>query len=168
MTVREQLDALAEQIATLSLRIDLATQAMLTYLREFDSLDGWEGSGFVSTATWLAWRIGISPSAAREYVRVARALVDCTSSTRHLRRGSLAIRRFGRLPEPPRPRPSRPFSTLPCIPRLRRWSEWRLPIGVLASILPSLIQRCVGMLGAVRLAAGWCGLMCSCRLSKPT
>ncbi len=74
MSTREHLDALAEQIATFSLRIDLATQAMLTYLREFDSLDGWEGSGFVSTATWLAWRIQISSSTAREHVRVARAL----------------------------------------------------------------------------------------------
>ncbi len=40
---REYLDALAEQIATFSLRIDLATQAMLTYLREFDSPRGLGG-----------------------------------------------------------------------------------------------------------------------------
>jgi hypothetical protein len=47
---------------------------LLTHLREFDSQNGWAGSGFISLAAWLSWRIGISPSAAREYVRVARAL----------------------------------------------------------------------------------------------
>ena len=71
---REQIDALATQIADFSLRIDLATHALFTHLREFDTHDGWSGSGFSSTANWLAWRIEISPSAAREHVRVARAL----------------------------------------------------------------------------------------------
>jgi hypothetical protein len=71
---REQLDTLADQIADFSLRIDLATHALFTHLREFDAHDGWSGSGFTSTAAWLTWRIEISPSAAREHVRVARAL----------------------------------------------------------------------------------------------
>jgi hypothetical protein len=73
---REQLDSLAEQIANLSLRIDIAKHALLTHLRDFDAQNGWAGSGFISMPAWLGWRIGISPSAAREYVRVARALGD--------------------------------------------------------------------------------------------
>jgi hypothetical protein len=71
---REQLDGLATQIAELSLRIDVAKHALLTHLRTFDAHDGWGGMGFVSTAAWLSWRIGIAPGAAREHVRVARAL----------------------------------------------------------------------------------------------
>jgi hypothetical protein len=71
---REHLDALADQIANFSLRIDLATHALFTHLREFDAHDGWSGSGFISTSSWLSWRIEISPSAAREHVRVARTL----------------------------------------------------------------------------------------------
>jgi Domain of unknown function (DUF222) len=71
---REQLDALASQIANLSLRIDVAQHSLSTHLRQFDAFDGWSGMGFISTATWLAWRIGIGPAAAREHVRVARAL----------------------------------------------------------------------------------------------
>jgi hypothetical protein len=71
---REQLDTLADEIAHLSLRIDLAKHSLLTHLRKFDSHEGWGGMGFLSTAHWLAWRIGIGPSAAREHVRVARAL----------------------------------------------------------------------------------------------
>jgi hypothetical protein len=73
---REQLDALADQIANLSLRIDVAQHSLCTDLRQFDAHDGWSGMGFISTATWLAWRIGIGPAAAREHVRVARALAD--------------------------------------------------------------------------------------------
>ncbi len=87
---REYLDGLAEQIANFSLRIDLATQAMLTYLREFDSHDGWAGSGFVSTSTWLAWRIEISP---RMSALRGRS-VDCMTSTRHSLPGKSAIQRF--------------------------------------------------------------------------
>jgi hypothetical protein len=71
---REQLDVLADRIANLSLRIDVAQHSLCTHLRQFDAHDGWSGMGFVSTATWLAWRIGIGPAAAREHVRVARAL----------------------------------------------------------------------------------------------
>jgi hypothetical protein len=73
---REQLDALATQIANLSLRIDLAKHALLTHLRTFDAHEAWAGSGFRSTAAWLAWRIDISPVAAREHVRIARMLAE--------------------------------------------------------------------------------------------
>jgi len=74
---REQLDhraMIASQIAGLSLRIDLAKHTLLTYLREFDTHDGWAGTGFLSIAAWLAWRIDIGMVAARDYVRVAKAL----------------------------------------------------------------------------------------------
>jgi hypothetical protein len=74
MMTREQLDGLADQIADLSLRIDVAKHLLLTHLREFDAHDGWAGSGFLSMVAWLAWRIDIGVAAAREHVRVARAL----------------------------------------------------------------------------------------------
>jgi hypothetical protein len=73
---REDLDALARQISDLSLRIDVAKHSLLTHLRQFDIHEGWGGLGFTSTAAWLGWWIGIGPAAAREHVRVARALGD--------------------------------------------------------------------------------------------
>jgi hypothetical protein len=42
-------------------------------IREFDAGGGW-ANGFPSCAAWLTWRIGLAPGAAREHVRVARAL----------------------------------------------------------------------------------------------
>lgn len=71
---RAEVEALGDQIAELSLRIDVAKHSMLTHLRTFDENNGWSDSGFISLAAWLSWRVGIGPVAAREHVRVARAL----------------------------------------------------------------------------------------------
>jgi hypothetical protein len=70
----EQLDALGDEIATFAARIDVAEHALITRLRVFDAHEAWGSLGFHSCAHWLSWRIGISLKAAREKVRVARAL----------------------------------------------------------------------------------------------
>ena len=46
---------------------------LLVMLRQFDEQKGWN-TGFLSCAHWLSWRTGIDMGAAREKVRVARAL----------------------------------------------------------------------------------------------
>ena len=66
-------ERLGEEIATLAARIDAATYELLALIRKFDEQEGWS-NGFLSCAHWLTWRIGLAPSAARERVRVARAL----------------------------------------------------------------------------------------------
>jgi hypothetical protein len=67
------LERLGEQIAELSAHLDAATARLLDLIREFDARGGWS-NGFSSCAAWLTWRIGLDPGAARERVRVARAL----------------------------------------------------------------------------------------------
>jgi hypothetical protein len=47
---------------------------MLVLVREFDDRMGWAKWGLRSCAEWLAWRCGMSVSAAREKVRTAQAL----------------------------------------------------------------------------------------------
>src|SRR6185503_7831837 len=66
-------DRLGDEIAELSAHLDAATARLLDLIREFDDRAGWN-SGFRSCASWLSWRVGFSPTAAREHVRVARAL----------------------------------------------------------------------------------------------
>jgi len=66
-------DALGERIAELAARIHAATYELLVMLREYDTQKGWN-NGFLSCAHWLNWRTGIDLGAAREKVRVARAL----------------------------------------------------------------------------------------------
>ncbi|MFO7567115.1 MAG: DUF222 domain-containing protein, partial [Enhygromyxa sp.] len=68
------LESLGDEIATFAARIDVAEHALLTRLRLFDAQEGWGRCGAISCAQWLSWRTGIGPKAAREKVRVARAL----------------------------------------------------------------------------------------------
>ena len=68
-----ELEELGERIAELAAQISAATYELLAMLREFDERGGWSG-GFHSCAHWLTWRVGLDPGAAREKVRVARAL----------------------------------------------------------------------------------------------
>ena len=68
-----ELDRLGDEIAELSAHLEAATARLLDLIREFDARGGW-GNGFRSCADWLSWRIGLDLGAAREKVRVARAL----------------------------------------------------------------------------------------------
>jgi hypothetical protein len=70
----EQLEAIADEIASFAARIDVAKHALLARLRVFDASEAWGPLGFSSCAAWLAWRIGIETKTAHEQVRVARAL----------------------------------------------------------------------------------------------
>ena len=67
------LDRLGGEIALLSAHLDAATARLLAMIREFDARGGWN-TGFRSCAAWLSWRVGLDLGAARERVRVARAL----------------------------------------------------------------------------------------------
>ena len=83
------LEALGEHIAQLSAEIQAATYQLLVMLREFDERDGWNG-GFRSCAHWLNWRTGVELGAAREKVRVARALASLPLLSEAMRRGELS------------------------------------------------------------------------------
>jgi hypothetical protein len=83
------LDRLGDEIAELSAHLDAATARLLDLIREFDARGGWN-TGFTSCAAWLSWRVGLSPCAAREHVRVARALGTLPLLAQALARGELS------------------------------------------------------------------------------
>jgi hypothetical protein len=83
------LDRLGNEIAELSVHLDAATARLLDLIREFDTRGGWN-SGFRSCAAWLSWRVGLDPGAARERVRVARALGTLPQLASALARGELS------------------------------------------------------------------------------
>ena len=85
----QELERLGDEIAELSAHLDAATAPLLTLIREFDARGGWN-TGFRSCAEWLAWRVGMSPGAARERVRVARALATLPRLSEALARGQLS------------------------------------------------------------------------------
>jgi Domain of unknown function (DUF222)/HNH endonuclease len=83
------LDRLGDEIAELSAHLEAATARLLDLIREFDARGGW-GNGFRSCAAWLTWRVGLAPGAAREHVRVARALGTLPRLRQALARGELS------------------------------------------------------------------------------
>jgi hypothetical protein len=68
------IQALAEEIRTLAGRINAANHRFLMLIAEFDRRNGWRDEGAQSCAHWLNWTCGVALGAAREKVRVARAL----------------------------------------------------------------------------------------------
>jgi 5-methylcytosine-specific restriction endonuclease McrA len=84
-----ELDRLGDEIAELSAHLDAATARLLDLIREFDARGGWN-TGFRTCAAWLSWRVGLDLGAARERVRVARALGTLPLLAQALARGELS------------------------------------------------------------------------------
>lgn len=87
-----EVERLGDEIAELSVHLDAATARLLTLIREFDARGGW-ANGFRSCAEWLAWRVSLDLGAARERVRVARALGTLPALAEALARGDLSCPR---------------------------------------------------------------------------
>jgi hypothetical protein len=83
------LERLGDEIALLSAHLEAATARLLDLIREFDARAGWD-TGFRSCAEWLSWRVGLDLGAARERVRVARALGGLPRLAGALARGELS------------------------------------------------------------------------------
>src|SRR5206468_4248993 len=83
------LDRLSDEIAELSAHLEAATARLLDLIRAFDAREGWN-TGFRSCAAWLSWRVGLDLGAARERVRVARALGSLPLLAQALARGQLS------------------------------------------------------------------------------
>src|SRR5881296_207257 len=84
-----ELERLGDQIAVLSAHLEAAGARLLDLIRDFDARGGWN-IGFRSCADWLSWRVGLAPAAARERVRVARALGTLPLLAQALARGELS------------------------------------------------------------------------------
>jgi len=87
-----ELERLGEEIAELAelaAHLDSATARLLDLIREFDARGGW-GNGCASCAHWLTWRVGLALGAAREHLRVARALGSLPGLREALARGELS------------------------------------------------------------------------------
>jgi hypothetical protein len=88
----DELERLGDEIAELSAYLDAATARLLELIRRFDARGGWN-TRFRSCAAWLSWRVGLDPGAARERVRVARALGTLPLLSEALARGELSYAR---------------------------------------------------------------------------
>ncbi|MDH3440282.1 MAG: HNH endonuclease [Gammaproteobacteria bacterium] len=83
-------EQLGSEITELYGYITAATYELLLKIREFDAAGLWEGPGLTSCAHWLNWQCGIGMNAAREKVRVARALGDLPKISEAFRNGEVS------------------------------------------------------------------------------
>src|SRR6266567_756274 len=70
------LERLEAQICELAGHLAAATCRFLVLLADFDARRGWASWEMSSCAAWLSWKCQMTAGAAREHVRVARALRD--------------------------------------------------------------------------------------------
>jgi hypothetical protein len=83
-------DRLGEQITELCSYLYAAEARLLSLIREFDEKECWAEQGFCSCAHWLNFKCGIGMNAAREKVRVAKALADLPRIEAGLSKGELS------------------------------------------------------------------------------
>lgn len=69
-------DELEAELVDLQAQINAATCRWLELAAEYERRRAHEACGFASCASWLAWRCSLTPRAAREQLRVARALAE--------------------------------------------------------------------------------------------
>ena len=87
----EALEALGDEIAVLSAHQSVLEYERMAKIAVFDRRGGWQIGGYRNCADWLACRAGLSRGAARERVRVARALVDLPQISRAMAAGALSF-----------------------------------------------------------------------------
>ena len=81
---------LADEITQLAGHLTAGTYQLLKLIGEFDDNGGWHGDGILSCAHWLNWKCGMNIGAAREKVRVARALPELPKISEAFREGRVS------------------------------------------------------------------------------
>jgi hypothetical protein len=85
-----EIDALRDEITQLAGHLNAANYRCLKLIAEFDRRNGWVDNATQSCAHWLNWKCGIDLGAAREKVRVARALENLPKISSAMERGEIS------------------------------------------------------------------------------
>lgn len=88
---QKPLELIETEITELAAHINAATARWLLLIAEFDQRQGWADWGCQSAAHWLMWRCGLSPSTARDHVRVAGKLSGMPQITAVFAAGELSF-----------------------------------------------------------------------------
>jgi Domain of unknown function (DUF222) len=97
------LERLEAEITTLAGHLAAAECRWLLMVAEFDRRKGYEQWGCWCASQWLGWKCGLAERAAKEKVRVARALDDLPAITEAFAKGELSysqVRALTRVAEP--------------------------------------------------------------------
>src|SRR5690606_33848231 len=100
---RERADTLCREMVELTAHISAAEARFFELLADFDRNEYWRCLGCHSAAQWLTWQCGFGEVAARERVRVARALEKLPEISAAFRRGAISyskVRELTRAAQP--------------------------------------------------------------------
>jgi hypothetical protein len=86
----QSIHEIASEICTLAGHLNSAQLRWLQLIAEFDRRQGWSDSATQSCAHWLNWKCGMALGAAREKVRVARALEQLPKAAAAMASGRLS------------------------------------------------------------------------------
>ena len=98
-------ERLEAEVCTLAGQIAAATCRFVLLVAELDRRDTWREWGLRSTAQWLSWKCALGITAAREHVRVGRALQDLPRIAAAFAAGRLSyskVRALTRVADPAR------------------------------------------------------------------
>ena len=79
-----------DEITELYAHVNAATYRLLVLIRELDKEEPWGAWGLNSCTHWLNWKCGVGMVAAREKVRVARALEELPQISERFRKGEVS------------------------------------------------------------------------------
>lgn len=82
--------AITDEIVTWAGRIAAGEARLLLLIGELDARQAWFAPGFKSCAHWLSWRLGLGLTAARERVRISRALRELPRTTEAFAAGRMS------------------------------------------------------------------------------
>jgi hypothetical protein len=98
-------ERLEAEVCTLAGQIAAATCRFVLLVAELDRRETWREWGLRSTAQWLSWKCALGITAAREHVRVGRALQELPRITAAFAQGRLSyskVRALTRVADPAR------------------------------------------------------------------
>lgn len=121
-TDEQPLERLEAEICQLAGQLAAATCRWLLLIADFDRRGGWAGWGVLSCAHWLSWKCGVSPRAAYEQLRVARALESLPVLTAGFAGGRLSYSKVRALTRIATPETEEDLVALRWPPRQPSWS----------------------------------------------
>jgi hypothetical protein len=102
-------EQIESEVTTLAAHIAAATARFLRLLAELDRREAWRANDCRSLAHWLSWRCGLGLVAAREHVRVARALPKLPLVQRTFEAGEVSYSKVRALTRVARPGTEEPL-----------------------------------------------------------
>ncbi|TDL04667.1 HNH endonuclease [Mycolicibacterium obuense] len=112
LAIDERLSVLHEELAELTGQRNAIDARIVEIAAEIDRDELWAAAGAKSTAGWVAWKAGLSPSRAQTIAAIARRYDEFPSCVEGLKRGRFSVDQVGVIAEHGLPGSDEHFATM--------------------------------------------------------